>query len=132
MANIYIELPVGTDIEATNALTLELEKEITELVTTFAYEVDGQPYNYMVESIIAQVGKGTSDPREGPSNVPTPHKAKIVVAFRETKYRLDQDGQPVSSSDVLNLLRDNISNIPGAVVAIEKDQNAHLRAPNQH
>jgi len=123
LANIYIELPVGTDIEATNALTLELEKEITELVTTFTYEVDGQPYNYMVESIIAQVGKGTSDPREGPSNVPTPHKAKIVVAFRETKYRLDQDGQPVSSSDVLNLLRDNISNIPGAVVAIEKDQN---------
>ncbi|MDP5067621.1 MAG: efflux RND transporter permease subunit, partial [Schleiferiaceae bacterium] len=111
LANIYIELPVGTDIEATNALTLELEKEITELVTTFTYEVDGQPYNYMVESIIAQVGKGTSDPREGPSNVPTPHKAKIVVAFRETKYRLDQDGQPVSSSDVLNLLRDNISNI---------------------
>ena len=46
-----------------------------------------------------------------------------MVAFRETKYRLDQDGQPVSSSDVLNLLRDNISNIPGAVVAIEKDQN---------
>ena len=123
LANIYIELPVGTDIEATNALTLELEKEITELVTTFTYEVDGQPYNYMVESIIAQVGKGTSDPREGPSNVPTPHKAKIVVAFRETKYRLDQDGQPVSSSDVLNLLRDNISDIPGAVVAIEKDQN---------
>jgi len=123
LANIYLELPVGTDIEATNALTLELEKEITELVTTFTYEVDGQPYNYMVESIIAQVGKGTSDPREGPSNVPTPHKAKIVVAFRETKYRLDQDGQPVSSSDVLNLLRDNISNIPGAVVAIEKDQN---------
>ena len=63
LANIYIELPVGTDIEATNALTLELEKEITELVTTFTYEVDGQPYNYMVESIIAQVGKGTSDPR---------------------------------------------------------------------
>ena len=97
LANIYIELPVGTDIEATNALTLELEKEITELVTAFTYEVDGQPYNYMVESIIAQVGKGTSDPREGPSNVPTPHKAKIVVAFRETKYRLDQEGNPVSS-----------------------------------
>ena len=123
LANIYIELPVGTDIEATNALTLELEKEITELVTAFTYEVDGQPYNYMVESIIAQVGKGTSDPREGPSNVPTPHKAKIVVAFRETKYRLDQEGNPVSSADVLNLLRDNISDIPGAVVAIEKDQN---------
>lgn len=123
LANIYIELPVGTDIEATNALTLELEKEITDLVSTFSYAVDGQPYNYMVESIIAQVGKGTSDPREGPSNVPTPHKAKIVVAFRETKYRLDEKGSPVSSADVLNLLRDNISDIPGAVVAIEKDQN---------
>ncbi len=123
LANIYIELPVGTDIEETNALTLDLEKKITELVGQFTYEKDGAPYNYMVESIIAQVGKGTSDPREGPSNVPTPHKAKIVVAFRETKYRLDQDGQAVSSSDVLNLLRDNFSDVPGAVIVVDKDQN---------
>jgi multidrug efflux pump subunit AcrB len=123
LANIYIELPVGTDIEETNALTLDLEKKITELVGQFTYEKDGAPYNYMVESIIAQVGKGTSDPREGPSNVPTPHKAKIVVAFRETKYRLDQDGQVVSSSDVLNLLRDNLSDVPGAVIVVDKDQN---------
>ena len=123
LANIYIELPVGTDIEETNALTLDLEKKITELVGQFTYEKDGASYNYMVESIIAQVGKGTSDPREGPSNVPTPHKAKIVVAFRETKYRLDQDGLPVSSSDVLNLLRDNLSDVPGAVIVVDKDQN---------
>ena len=55
--------------------------------------------------------------------MPTPNKAKIVVAFRETKYRLDASGNVVSSSDVLNLLRDNISDVPGAVITVEKDQN---------
>ena len=123
LANIYIELPVGTDIEETNGLTLELEKEISELLLAYTYEKDGEPYNYMVESIIAQVGKGTSDPREGPSNVPTPHKAKIVVAFRESKFRIDENGNTVKSSEVLNLLRDNISDVPGAIIAVEKDQN---------
>jgi multidrug efflux pump len=123
LANIYIELPVGTDIEETNALTLDLETSISTLIDRYAYDVDGAPYNYMVESLIAQVGKGTSDPRQGPSNVPTPNKAKIVVAFRETKYRLDASGNVVSSSDVLNLLRDNISDVPGAVITVEKDQN---------
>ncbi|MDP4854464.1 MAG: efflux RND transporter permease subunit, partial [Schleiferiaceae bacterium] len=57
------------------------------------------------------------------ANQATPHKAKIVVAFREMKYRLDAEGSRVASADVLNLLRDNISTIPGVLIAVEKDQN---------
>jgi len=123
LANIYIEMPVGTDIEETNKITQEIEDQILELLTRYEYEVDGAPYNFMVESVIAQVGKGTSDPREGPSNVATPNKAKVVVAFREMKYRVNEDGDRVTSSEVLNLLRENISAIPGVLIAVEKDQN---------
>ena len=35
----------------------------------------------MVESVIAQVGEGTSDPNAGPSMAKTPNKAKITVQF---------------------------------------------------
>ena len=123
LANIYIEMPVGTDIEETNHITKEMEDQIEGLLKVYEYPVEGKPYNYMVESVIAKVGKGTSDPNEGPANQATPHKAKIVVAFREMKYRLDAEGSRVASADVLNLLRDNISTIPGVLIAVEKDQN---------
>lgn len=123
LANIYIEMPVGTDIEETNRITKEMEDQIEGLLKVYEYPVEGKAYNYMVESVIAQVGKGTSDPNEGPANQATPHKAKIVVAFREMKYRLDAEGSRVASADVLNLLRDNISTIPGVLIAVEKDQN---------
>ena len=123
LANIYIEMPVGTDIEETNHITKEMEDKIEGLLKVYEYPVEGKPYNYMVESVIAQVGKCTSDPNEGPANQATPHKAKIVVAFREMKYRLDAEGSSVASADVLNLLRDNISTIPGVLIAVEKDQN---------
>lgn len=123
LANIYLELPEGTDIEFTNEVTLEVEQRVEEVIGKYTYLKDGQEYNYMVESVIAQVGKGTGDPRQGPSTVATPHKAKVVVAFRETKYRLDADGKTVASSQVLNELRDRISGIPGAIIAVEKDQN---------
>jgi multidrug efflux pump subunit AcrB len=123
LANIYIEMPVGTDIEETNRITKEMEDQIEGLLKAYEYPVDGKPYNYMVESVIAQVGKGTSDPNEGPANQATPNKAKVVVAFREMKYRLDAEGSRVASADVLNLLRDNISTIPGVLIAVEKDQN---------
>ena len=123
LANIYIEMPVGTDIEETNRITKEMEDQIEGLLKVYEYQVDGKPYNYMVESVIAQVGKGTSDPNEGPANQATPNKAKVVVAFREMKYRLDSEGSRVASADVLNLLRDNISTIPGVLIAVEKDRN---------
>ena len=123
LANIYLELPEGTDIEYTNEVTLEIEKQVKEVIANYTYEKDGTPHNYMVESVIAQVGKGTGDPRQGPSNQATPHKAKVVVAFRESKFRLDEEGNKLASSLVLNALRDRISGIPGTVITVEKDQN---------
>ncbi len=129
LGNIFIELPVGTDIEETNTITLELEKEISNILESYSYKRNGKDYNYMVESIIAQVGKGTSDPNQGPDNAATPHKSKIVVAFRETKYRLDSLGNPVLSSDVLNILRDRVSNIPGALIVIAKDEQGPPQGP---
>jgi multidrug efflux pump subunit AcrB len=125
MAMVYIELPIGTDILETNIATIELEERVNKIVESYNYmkEVDGKqvPYNYMVESIIAQVGEGTSDPNQGPSMAQTPNKSKITVAFRQFGDRLDQDGNLHSSADVLEEIRSAIGDYPGAQIVVDKD-----------
>lgn len=126
MAMVYIELPIGTDILETNIATIELEDRVTSIVEKYTYmkEVDGKqvPYNYMVESIIAQVGEGTSDPNQGPSMAQTPNKAKITVAFRQYGERLDENGNLHLTADVLEEIRNAIGDYPGAVIVVDKDK----------
>jgi len=50
---IYIEKPVGTDIENTNEFVDEVETVVLGIL---------EPYGEVVESVIAQVGEGASDP----------------------------------------------------------------------
>ena len=125
-ALVYIELPIGTDIEETNLLTLKLEQEVLDLIDKYSYIKDtgnGEfKYNYMVESVIAQVGEGTANANAGPSLAQTPNKAKITVAFREFSERLNFNGEAVSSVDVLSEIQREISVIPGATITVDKDQ----------
>jgi multidrug efflux pump subunit AcrB len=121
LANIYIEMPIGTDIEETNALTKRIEDRVLKVIDKYAYNQEGARYNYMVESVIAQVGAGTGDPRTGNTAEKTPHKAKVIVAFRETAFRVDKEGNKVLSSVVLDDLRANMKGFPGAVIAVDKD-----------
>lgn len=125
LAMVYIEMPIGTDIKETNKLTQKLEKEVLALVDDYTYTKDTGTgpftYNYMVESVIAQVGEGTSDPNEGPSMAQTPNKSKITVAFRKFQERLDFDGNPVSSESVLAKMQNAIGGVPGAQIKVDKD-----------
>jgi multidrug efflux pump subunit AcrB len=116
-----MEMPIGTDIEETNALTKRIEDRVLKVIDKYAYTQDGARYNYMVESVIAQVGAGTGDPRTGNTAEKTPHKAKVIVAFRETAFRVDEKGNKVLSSVVLDDLRANMKGFPGAVIAVDKD-----------
>jgi len=122
-AIVYIEMPIGTDIEETNKLTILLEKEVMDLVDDYEYETDSGTYNFMVESVIAQVGEGTSSPNAGPDMAKTPHKAKITVAFREFSKRFNQNGMWVTSEHVKSRIQNHISNYPGALITVEKDEN---------
>ncbi len=93
--NIFIQEPIGTDIETTNIITKQVEEDIVELM---------KPYDFMVEAIIAQVGEGTADPNEGPSQGATPHKARITVSFVEFQFR-----RGVSTEDLMNKIRAEIN-----------------------
>jgi multidrug efflux pump len=129
-AMVYIQMPIGTDIEETNLVTLELEKEVMAIVEEFNYtDENGEVQNYMVESVIAQVGEGTSDPNAGPSMAQTPNKAKITVQFHKFADRMDPQGNRVNSSDILNKIRATLSDYPGVVISVAKDSNGPPTGP---
>jgi multidrug efflux pump subunit AcrB len=77
------------------------------------YEKDGE--NFLVTSVIGQVGEGTSDPSKGQSGGNTPNKARITVDF--VKF---QDRQGVSSEQVLIDIRNVINNYPGVSIVVDK------------
>lgn len=109
LVNIFIENPIGTDIEATNSFLMELEDEMLELM---------EPYSNVVESIITQVGQGAGDQSEGPSMANTPHKAKITLSFVEYQYR-----QGVNTNKIMEEIRDLVEQYPGVLITVDKQRN---------
>ena len=110
--NVFVELPVGTNIAETNTATIAIKKEITRVLSSPISEKDTGSYlqaadvevvnnktitTPFVESIIEQVGKGTSDPNSGPSFGETPHKARITVSFCEFSHRKGLNTSKVKS-----------------------------------
>ncbi len=113
----YIEYPEGTDIEKTNELTKKVEDQIIDLMQEYEVEEDGETYNFLVESIISQVGMGAGNPQvDAGNNSETPQKGKVTVSLREFKYR-----RGINSKDVLNRVRNSIPKYPGASIIVEAD-----------
>lgn len=122
-AIVYIEYPEGTDIEKTNELTQIIEKQVFEVLEKYQYQKNGETYNYMAESIISQVGEGAGNPMvDGASQNEMPHRGKVTVLFRQYKYRFDENGNKISSSDVLSEIRNAVQGFPGASIITDKDQ----------
>ena len=109
LANIFIEFPLGTDIEQTNAFSKKLEQDIIELLA---------PYEYMLESVITKVGEGSGDPEDIASNrSESPNKALITVSFKEFEYR-----KGVLTSDILEQMRTRVRGYAGVRVVVNKDR----------
>lgn len=109
--NIFIEMPIGTDIEATNEFTEKVDKKVNDLI---------EPYMDIVESVITNVGQGATDPND-PASVgagDTPNKARITVNFVEIEHRGD-----VLTSDVMEEMRAALHGFPGVTVTVDKDSN---------
>ncbi|TAF68271.1 MAG: efflux RND transporter permease subunit [Cytophagales bacterium] len=107
--NIFIQKPIGTDIEVTNELTKKVEKKILEII---------KPYDYMVEAVIAQVGEGTSDPNEGPSQGSSPNKARLTVNFTDFDQR-----KGVSTNAIMEEIREAVKQFAGAQITVSKENN---------
>ncbi|MCH1583064.1 MAG: efflux RND transporter permease subunit [Flavobacteriales bacterium] len=119
--NVYIDMPIGTDIEETNRVTQEVEGMVMKAINRpdFLREgADGASDQFLVNSVIAQVGEGTSDPAEGPQLGATPNKGRITVSF--LKF---QDRQGLRTTDVLNAIRDEVKGYPDALIRATKNSD---------
>jgi len=107
--NVFIEFPIGTDIEVTNEFTEHIEDRVFESL---------KQYDYMVESVIAKVGKDTSDPNDPSSfgKADTPNQALITINFVEFKKRRDQ-----KTSEIMDELRETLKGYPGVTITVDKD-----------
>ncbi len=112
--NVFIEFPVGTDIDVTNEFTKKIEEKVLDIVAPYNTE-----NNHIVESMIAQVGLGASDPKDPSSSGSgaSPNKARIQINFVESEKR-----DTVNTSNILNLIRRNIGTYPDVNIIVDKDQ----------
>jgi multidrug efflux pump len=110
--NAFIEAPIGTDILKTDSITRLIEKQVMEVIDVPEFKVppgtkmpDGtvtqDSVNFLVNSVIAQVGEGTSDPAEGGMPVgATPNKGRVAISF--VKFA---DRHGLLTTDVLRKLQ---------------------------
>ena len=108
--NIFVQEPIGTDTEATNSLTKQIEREVKEYL---------KPYDFMTEAVIAQVGENATDPNDqlGPGSGATPNRSRIAVSFVD--YELRQDSSTVK---IMKDIRQIVSKYPGAQITVDKDR----------
>ena len=106
--NIFVEAAPGTDIEKTNQTVLDIEAEVEEII---------EPYRASVNSVVTNIGDGSSDPMDGPPAGETPNRAKITISFKEW---VDREG--ISSSDVMKALSQNLKKRPGIIMNVQKNR----------
>jgi multidrug efflux pump len=106
-----IVLPIGTDQNYTDSITQVVEKRVVEVLNK-----DYPEGNPIVESIIANVGKGAGDQNEFDFGT-TPHKGKVTVAFVEFSKRGSQ-----STAAYLDKFRAAVEGIAGAQITVNQEQ----------
>ncbi|MFD2563952.1 efflux RND transporter permease subunit [Aquimarina rubra] len=114
---VYIEYPQGTDIKKTNKITKEIENRVYAVINDEEY-IEGKDYNYLVEAAVSQVGEGAGNPQtDGGSSAEMPHRAKIIAAMREYKFRKGKDSEVLRQK-----VQDALKGIyPGVAISVEKD-----------
>ncbi len=114
---VYIEYPQGTDINKTNKITKEIENRVYSVLNDKEY-IEGEDYNFLIESAVSQVGEGAFNPQtDGGSSAEMPHRAKIIAAMREYKFRNDKDSEVLRQK-----VQDALKGIyPGVAISVEKD-----------
>lgn len=126
--NAFIEAPIGTDIAKTDSVARVVEAQVMKVIDAPKYMEartitlpDGatrtDTVNRIVNSVITQVGRGTSDPGSGEMELSaTPHKARVQVSF--VKYA---DRHGLSTTDVLEDLQKGVTGYPGVLVTVSKN-----------
>ncbi len=126
--NAFIEAPIGTDILKTDHIARIVEKQVMKVINAPEYmdvrdvkmpdgTVTKDTFNFLVKSVITQVGRGTSDPGAGEQETSaTPHKARIQVTFVKFSERRGK-----KTNAVLEALQKGVTGYPGVIVTVAKN-----------
>ena len=112
---VYLEYPIGTDIIQTNQISKEVENKIENHLKKYE---DENGKNFLVTSVIGQVGEGTADPSRGQQGGKTPNKARITIDF--VKF---QDRRGIETEQVLKDIRNLLKGYPGLSVVVDKPED---------
>lgn len=107
--NVFVELPLGTDIKETDDVVRVLESRINEVV---------DKERQAVEAVLVQIGENTSDPTGPPEPGTTPHKARITVSFVPFSER-----NGVSTKRIMEDIRSNVQGLPGVKVVVDQNES---------
>ena len=106
--NVIAELPVGTDLEATDSIMLLVEKDIYKKI---------EPHKDYVESVLTTVGKGVTR-GNSPAIGNNANKGQITINYIDFKFRKD-----FNTSEFMKDLALYLNNrYPGITFFIEKNQ----------
>ncbi len=105
--NILAELPLGTDIEATDSVLHIIEKDVFRLI---------EPEQEIVKSVLTNIGKGAFGEEEGfTGRGGGPNRGLITVTFLDY-----QDRNGISTPAIMKRLSDSLLGVyPGIVMTIE-------------
>ena len=109
--NAFVELPIGSDIQSTNAIMEELEVKVENSITTFK-EAE------IVDAVLSQIGENTSDPSQPPEPGATPNKARITVAFVSSDKR-----KGLSTYDAMDSIRNALQGYAGVSLVVDRNQD---------
>jgi multidrug efflux pump subunit AcrB len=109
---VYMKLPAGTDVKYTDSVTNLLEGKINSVLGI----ANGQ-INPLVESVIANVAVGASDPNSGDRST-RPELGRIQVSFVPFEERHGKTTLPY-----LDSIRSVLKGIPSAEISIAQESN---------
>jgi len=108
--NAFVELPTGSDIQATNVLMREIEGKVDKAITK--YKDAG-----IVDAVLSQIGENTADPASPPEPGATPNKARLTVAFVPSNER-----KGLSTLDAMNDIRAALQGYAGVEIVVDRNQ----------
>jgi multidrug efflux pump subunit AcrB len=109
---VYLKLPAGTEVTYTDSVTKLLEGRINKVLG-----MENEKENPLVESVIANVAVGASDPNSGDRST-RPELSRIQVNFVPFEER-----NGAGTKQYLDSIRLVVKNIPSAEISVTQESN---------
>jgi len=107
---VYIQLPVGTNVDFTDSITKVLEQRVIKVL-----DMENGKQNPVVESVISNIAIGASNPMSGDRSTRA-ELGRIQVSFVEFEKRHGKNTTPY-----LDAIRNATRGIPGAAISVDQE-----------